>query len=72
MLLGIKIALKVINIGNNKLYSIKNIKIIFYWNLKIIRYIYMIQLSELKKHLLKSKKKPSLGLWRQEEGRQNL
>ncbi|WP_215538840.1 hypothetical protein [Borreliella bavariensis] len=60
MLLGTKIALKVINIGNNKLSSIKKHKdhiLLEFKNNKI----YIIQLSELKKHLLKNKKKPLLG-----------
>lgn len=61
MLLGIKTALKVINISNNnKLSSIKKHKdhiLLEFKNNKI----YIIQLSELKKHLLKNKKKPLLG-----------
>ncbi|ACN53222.1 hypothetical protein QIA25_05380 (plasmid) [Borreliella spielmanii] len=62
MLLGAKTALKVINIGNNnkKLNSIKKHKDHILLEFKNNN-IYIIQLSELKKHLLKSKKKPLLG-----------
>ncbi|WP_234932051.1 hypothetical protein [Borreliella garinii] len=56
MLLGIKTALKVINIGNNnKLGSIKKHKDHTLLEFKDNK-IYLIQLSELKKHLLKNKK----------------
>lgn len=56
MLLGIKTALKVINIGNNnKLGSIKKHKDHILLEFKDNK-IYLIQLSELKKHLLKNKK----------------
>ncbi len=60
MLLGIKTALKVINISNNnKLGSIKKHKDHILLEFKDNK-IYLIQLSELKKHLLKNKK-PLLG-----------
>lgn len=62
MLLGIQTALKVINIGNNnkKLTSIKKHNDHILLEFKDNK-IYIIRLSELKKHLLKSKKKPLLG-----------
>ncbi|MBB6213838.1 hypothetical protein QIA17_04850 (plasmid) [Borreliella californiensis] len=62
MLLGIKTALKVINIGNNnkKLNSIKKHKDHILLEFKDNK-IYIVRLSELKRHLLKSKKKPLLG-----------
>ncbi|WP_420024949.1 hypothetical protein [Borreliella tanukii] len=60
MLLGVKTALKIINIGNNKLNSIKKHKDHILLEFKDNK-TYIIQLSELKKHLLKSKKKPLLG-----------
>ncbi|MCD2378099.1 hypothetical protein LRB57_05790, partial [Borreliella burgdorferi] len=62
MLLGVKTALKVINIGNNnkKLNSIKKHKDHILLEFKDNK-IYIIRLSELKKHLLKSKKSPLLG-----------
>ncbi|WP_420025534.1 hypothetical protein [Borreliella valaisiana] len=61
LLLGVKTNLKVINIGNNnKLNSIKkhNNRILLEFK---DNKIYIIQLSELKKQLLKSNKKPLLG-----------
>ncbi|AEL19534.1 hypothetical protein [Borreliella bissettiae] len=62
MLLGVKTALKVINIGNNnkKLNSIKKHKDHILLEFKDNK-IYIIRLSELKRHLLKSNKKPLLG-----------
>ncbi|WP_010258158.1 hypothetical protein AB1P02_04920 (plasmid) [Borreliella burgdorferi] len=62
MLLGNQTALKVINIGNNnkKLTSIKKHNDHILLEFKDNK-IYIIRLSELKKHLLKSKKKPLLG-----------
>ncbi|SCW42110.1 hypothetical protein SAMN02983004_01049 [Borreliella japonica] len=62
MLLGVKTTLKVININssNKKLNSIKKHKDSILLEFKDNK-IYIIQLSELKKHLLKNKKKPLLG-----------